>query len=508
MHPNILLITSDQQQACAMGIENPEVQTPNLDRLARSGMICRRAYCPDPTCTPTRASILTGQYPSRHGAWGLGTKLPEETRTLGDELQQEGYDCSLIGKAHFQPLEETPEYASLESHPRLRDLDFWRSFHGPFYGFNHVELARNHTDEAHAGQHYALWMQDEKGATDWEKHFQNTQGRHVYGTPRREPQQYTWDLPEELHYNTWITERSMARIDEMAEQKKPFFLWASYFDPHPTYLVPEPWASMYDPEALSLPEGRPGEHDANPPHFAETQKPDADFSEFMDEPFGIHGCSSHVQEESERRKNLAVYYGMISMLDHAIGKLLDHLDAKGLSDQTLVVFTSDHGHYMGEHGLTQKGPFFYEEGIRVPFLARWPGHISEGSESQGLLSLIDLPASFLDAAGRARPGCMQGVSQLPVWRKDAVTVRDDVLVEFRQQPNYLHMKALVTDRYKLTVYRDQDYGELFDLQEDPEEFQNRWQDPDFSELKQQLIERMLHTMMRAEPMWMPRVAIA
>jgi uncharacterized sulfatase len=149
--PNILLITSDQQHWHTLGCLNPEISTPNLDRLAAEGTLFTRAYCPNPTCTPTRASIITGQYPSRHGAWSLGTKLPEDAHTVGEDLSGAGYRTALVGKAHFQPLRSTDEFPSLEAVPLMQDLDFWRKFHGPFYGFEHIELARNHTDEP-------LWM--------------------------------------------------------------------------------------------------------------------------------------------------------------------------------------------------------------------------------------------------------------------------------------------------------------------------------------------------------------
>jgi arylsulfatase A-like enzyme len=139
--PNILLITSDQQHWMTLGVQNPRIRTPNLDRLAAAGTLFRRAYCPNPTCTPTRASIITGQYPSQHGAWTLGTKLPESAHCVGDDFHAAGYHTALIGKAHFQPLASTEEYPSLEAYPVLQDLDFWRGFDQPFYGFRQVDLA-------------------------------------------------------------------------------------------------------------------------------------------------------------------------------------------------------------------------------------------------------------------------------------------------------------------------------------------------------------------------------
>lgn len=209
--PNILLITSDQQHYSMLGSVNPKLKTPNLDRLAAEGAMCTRAYCPNPTCTPSRSSILTGMYPSHHGAWTLGTKLPETMPTLNDPLHDQGYQTALIGKAHFQPLASTPEYPSLEAPEKLHDLEFWKNYHSGFYGFDHIELLRNHTAEQHVGQHYALWM-EEKGLKDWRKYFFPPAGRMPYRGMGR------WKLPEEYHYNTWIAERTNAMLEEYSQK--------------------------------------------------------------------------------------------------------------------------------------------------------------------------------------------------------------------------------------------------------------------------------------------------
>jgi len=506
--PNILLITTDQQHWNTIGKYFDEVDTPNLDRLADQGMVAHRAYCPNPTCTPSRASMLTGQYPSRHGAWALGTKLDESAPTLPQWLSEAGYDTALIGKAHFQQLRSTPEFPSVESHPLVRDLEYWRDFHGPWYGFDHVELTRNHGDEAHVGQHYALWL-EENGLTDWRRHFQSQWDEFDYsdGAPNP-PQKHAWSLPEAYHMNAWITERSLARVARNKRSDTPFFLWASYFDPHPPYLVPEPWASMYDPADVTVPEAAPGEHEPNPRHLRKTQEPGADFSDLEEATPWNHGCTSHVHDRDELARNIAVYYGMIAMLDHYVGKLLDGLEAEGLADETLVVFTSDHGHFYGHHGLVAKGPFHYEDGIRVPFIARWPGAIPAGLESDALVSLLDLPPTFLRAAGLDVPRTVQGVDQLPVWTGARDRVRDRLMVECRLQPTALHLKTLVGDRYKITVHYGSDDGELFDLRDDPGETRNLWHDPGAAALRNELIRRLLDAEMGAEPMPMPRVSVA
>ncbi|MGF1449028.1 MAG: sulfatase [Opitutales bacterium] len=495
---NILLITSDQQHWNTLGCINPEVHTPNLDRLAAQGTRFDRAYCPDPTCTPTRASILTGQWPSQHGAWSLGTKLPESAHVVGDDFHAAGYDTGLIGKAHFQPLKGTEQFPSLECYPTLQDLDFWRSYEGPFYGFRHFELARNHTDEGHVGQHYALWMES-KGLKDWREHFSQP------GGTRAQSQTHKWSIPEQYHYNTWIAERTNARLQHCHDNAKPFFFWASFFDPHPSYLVPEPWDTMYDPATLTVPEAVAGEHDRASPlvQLTQTQNPDFDF---LQEAGGswTHGCSSHLHTKEALAKDIAVYYGMMSCMDKYIGQILDKLDALGLTDNTLVVFTSDHGHYYGHHGLIAKGPFHYEDGVRVPFIARWPKQIAAGQTSNALQSLVDLPVTFLKAAGLKVPYHMAGRDQLPCWT-DGEAVRTHTSVEFHHQPTTLNLRTWVDQRYKLTVYYNQPYGELYDLESDPGEINNLWDDPAHAALREELTRKLLFDEMAKCNLHMPRI---
>lgn len=494
--PNILLITSDQQHWNTLGFLNPQLKTPNLDSLASQGTYFDRAYCCNPTCTPTRASIITGQYPSQHGAYSLGTKLDESVHTVGQDFQNAGYRTALIGKAHFQPLKSTEQYPSIEAPPILKNLDFWRKFHGPFYGFERIELARNHTVEQHVGQHYAVWL-EEHGCRNWEDYFRpiNT-GKHK------------WELPEELHYNTWISEKTNELMESYKENDENFFLWASFFDPHPPVIVPEPWASMYDPKDIEVPTIHPGEHDKNPPHFAMTQEQDPDFSDWQ-EPNGhnIHGFHSHLSDKEEEAKNIAVYYGMVSMMDKYIGKILDKLESLGLADDTIVVFTTDHGHFFGHHGLLAKGPFHYEDMIKVPFIVRYPDNVPANKISHSMQSLVDLAPTFLNMCGIKVPACMTGIDQSDSW-KSIKDCRDSILVENRHQPTTVHMKTYVDARYKITVYYNREYGELYDLETDPKEVNNLWDSDEHQDLKNKLIKKLLFFEMGKEPLPMPRIAVA
>lgn len=496
--PNILLITSDQQHFDTIGAFHSEISTPNLDRLVEEGTTFGRAYCPNPTCTPTRASIVTGQYPSQHGAWTLGTKLLEDRHTVGQDFIKNNYRTSLIGKAHFQPLQETEEYSSLESYPILQDLDYWKQFDEEFYGFEHVELARNHTNESHVGQHYALWM-EEKGLKNWRDYFAPPTGTM---DPKEE---HKWPIPEEYHYNTWIAERTNAKMDEYVQEDENFFMWASFFDPHPPYLVPEPWDTMYDPEKLTIPKGVAGEHEKNPPHFQMTQEENPDFSAYNETNKGAHGYHSHLTSEERHKKLTGTYYGMVSMLDKYVGEILDKLDELGIREDTVVVFTTDHGHFFGQHGLQAKGGFHYEDLIKLPFIARYPGHIPAGHVSQAMQSLVDLAPTFLSFAGIPIPHHMTGVDQSHVWTGKEEQARDHVICEFRHEPTTIHQKTYVDERYKITVYYNQTYGEIFDLKHDPDEYNNLWDHPEYQGLKQELLLKYIWAEFGKEAMPMPRI---
>ncbi len=503
--PNILLISSDQQHYSTLGAVNDRISTPALDRLCAEGMRFDRAYCPNPTCTPTRASMITGMYPSQHGAWTLGTKLFEDVPTIGEYLGRSGYFTTLIGKAHFQPMTSEPGMESIECLPKLRDLDFWRGFHGPWYGFEHVETARMHTTEAQVGAHYAIWM-EENGLANWQDYFEDDPPNPE--KKKRLQANRTWELPEQYHYNCWTAERTIAQIERAAAEDKPFFAWSSFHDPHPDYVVPEPWASMYDPSDMVPGELTPGEHDRNPIHFRKTQEEDHEWWLALqeEEGFYIHGGHSHVKSAEEIRKDMACYYGMVSFMDQQIGRILDALDRLGMADNTLVVFTSDHGHFLGQHGLTVKPLHHYEDMLRVPFIVRYPGKTPAGGASDAIQNLVDLPQTFLAAAGLDQPGAMTGVNQLETWSGGAAA-RTWSITENHHAKRF-HMRTYINQRYKITVYREGDDGELFDLVEDPGEICNLWHGPEAKELKSQMMYEFLQATLQSEPMRMPRIASA
>ena len=451
--------------------------------------------------------MITGLYPSQHGAWTIGVKLPEDVPTVGSYLREQGYDSTLVGKAHFQPLANVPGSESVECQPCLRDLDFWRDFNGkhtPWYGFDRVELGRMHTNESHVGQHYAIWLES-KGVKNWADYFDPWPSTDA----PRQAWPRVWDLPEELHYNTWISERVIANIERCVREGQPFFNWASFFDPHYPQIVPEPWYSMYRADDMEPGALVGDELDRMPPAHRETQKERPNFSPWQETPHFNHGYHRHGrgQDAAWLRQMQAVYYGMVSFTDKHVGLILDALDRLGIADNTLVVYSSDHGDYLGQHGLHAKGAFHYEDGIRVPLLARWPGRIQPGSVRTDLQSLVDLTPTFLEAAGQTVPGAMTGRSRVTNWTSGQ-DERAHVLVENRHQPTRLVLRTYVTQTAKITVYRGEAYGELFDLSTDPNELRNLWDDPTAAALKSEMLMLALQAELDREPTRMPRVASA
>lgn len=501
-NPNILLITTDEHHWRCMGYNNARIKTPNLDRLAAQGTIFDRAYCPNPTCTPTRASLITGMYPSQHGAYTLGTKLPESVPTLGHYLQQGGYRTSLFGKAHFQPLASTPEFPSLETPDNFGDRAYWESRNEDYYGFDTYELTRNHTCEAWVGPHYRFWLED-KGFSNWQDWFIPPAGNYNLDTQKAGH----WPIPEEAHYNTWLVERINGKLSEHKRDEDNFFLWASFPDPHTPYAVPEPWASMYSPEDVLREYLAPDEHDRNPTPHKLTQQDTPDFSSYSKSGHFLHGYRSHTWSQSEDfTQDIATYYGMVSYTDHAIGQILDHLEATGQADNTVIVFTTDHGHFLGKHGLGTKGAFHYEDVLKIPFIVKHPQHANPGTRTDSLISLVDLPKTFLSMAGQSIPGTMAGVDFSSVWKGETSALRDHVLVENRHEADTIHLNTYINERYKLTVYANTTEGELRDLREDPDELVNLWDDPDHATLKSDLLLKLTQAQMLKAPCPMPRVS--
>jgi uncharacterized sulfatase len=342
---------------------------------------------------------------------------------------------------------------------------------------------------------------ESKGCKDWRKYFRAPTGTRKGG-------EGAWEIPNELHYNTWIAERSNALIDQHVSDEQPFFLWSSFFDPHPSYLVPEPWASMYDPASIPVPALREGELATAPELTRLARDAKGSWDSYRESGYGLHGCHYHGNRDKDAAQSAATYWGMISCMDAAIGRILDKLDALGIAENTLVIFSTDHGHFFGQHGLHAKGPFHYEDLVKVPFLARQPGKIPAGKQSKDIVSLVDIAPTALSWCGIDVPYHMTGVDQSRVFTGEAGPKRPHAICEFHHDPTTVHLKTMIEERYKITVHYNRDYGELHDLEKDPDEMVNLWDDPASQGIKQELIMRFLHAELGKESMAMPRIAHA
>ena len=491
---NVLLITSDQQRWDCLGRLNSAIKTPNLDRLADRGILFDRAYTVNPVCTPSRCSLLTGQYPSKHGCFHVGTNLPDDTGpTVAHRFSEAGYDTALLGKAHFQACKDP---ASPESAPHVHDLDHFDQWFGPYFGFDHAELVIGHTSEPHAaGMHYGAWLRAQ--GVDLPSYFDIHDYDH-YGP---------WELPVEQHGSAWVAERTLAAIDRAAEAQKPFFHWASFQDPHNPYVVPEPWASLHDPTDVPTPAPSQG-LSTKPDFYATLAAGDfyGDDPELQDKVWGDAKVRPELSAE-DTQKVRAVYYGMVSLMDQQIGRILDRLEADGTIDDTLIVFTSDHGDYLGDHGFWGKGLPTYEGMQRVPFIVAHPACKNRGEISYALQSLVDVPATLLTAANLPPPAGNQGLDQSAAWIDPTKKVRDHCRLEFRPAQGPFKQVTFIEDRYKLVLYDTRDYGELYDLTIDPHQARNLFNDSRHESLRETMIAKYRN--LDATPdLIRPRVAVA
>lgn len=481
--PNLLLITTDQQRADTVGAYGNRVcRTPNLDRLAGDGVTLDRAYVANPICMPSRASLLTGLLPHRHGVWANGVALPEGTRTLAHDLTDAGYRTALIGKAHLSP---TGSPTSMEGVERWEREEAWfRDWSGPYFGFERVELGLGH---ATAHGHYGFWLREH------DPDAPSLVGiRGARRSPTGAPQSGLSRLPVACHQSTWIAERSLEYLDGWARGDEPFFLWASFFDPHHPFLPPILYAERVDAERVALPQGRGDGLSARPPHYLARWKgegPDLEGGKFGD---------LSALAEAQIREIIAHYYAMVELIDDCVGRILEGLERLGLAGDTIVVFTSDHGELLFDHGLLGKGPFPYEGLIRVPWIWRWPGHLPAGRRSSGLVSLSDFPSTALDLVGLRTPTRRQGSSRADLLTGNSDRGAESVLVEFDSQFQDLSARTLVTDRWKLTCYPGHAYGELADLERDPAESANLWDDEGCGEMRDALRSRLLGSLVASD----------
>jgi arylsulfatase A-like enzyme len=480
--PNILFITSDQHRGDCYGFRGRKVRTPHLDLLAAEGASLEVMTTPCVVCQPSRASILTGVLPRTHGVHDNGIDLAPERgeRGYAAALSQAGYHTGIIGKAHFATYHVFAPTGTPES--VLGSADVSPGWRGPYMGFDHAELVL-------IGHNWWLPEQAPKGLAYEEWYYADGRGdlknQWLWASHRDHggaPQTWSSQLPEAWHNSTWVADRSIAYLQ--AHRDEPFCLWASFPDPHHPFDAPEPWASLHRPEDVDLPvhrqrtlQGKPWWHEA------------ALYNEIPGEHKEIRQKYSRMGELSDThlREIIANYYGQIALIDHSVGRILMALNQLGLDDNTYVVFTSDHGDWMGDHGLMLKGPMAYEGLLNVRGIIKGPG-ITPGQVSRQPVSTMDLPATFLDWARAPALAPMHGQSLRGVLA--GTEQRAGTLSEWELLPGRVGVGlSLITARSataKLTRELQSGAGEMYDLARDPHELNNLFDHPAHAELQAQL----------------------
>ena len=484
--PNILLISADQQRADCFGFEGRMIKTPHLDQLALEGTRFSACITPCVVCQPARASILTGQLCRTHGVHDNGIDLDPEIGEKGfaGVMGATGYETGFFGKAHFSTYHTFAPTGTPEC--LVSSGNYPEDWYGPYMGFGHVELMLvGHNwflpEQPPKGQHYERWFYAD-GRGDQKNALYRENAGETFGAAQ------TWHsrLPVAWHNSTWTADRAIEWLRHGRDRRHPFCVWVSFPDPHHPFDAPEPWSRLHDPLEVDIPrdrvrafEGRPWWHEAvlssepaGPRINIETRK-----------------NYSRIEEQSDRqlREIIANTYGQIALIDHNVGRLLIALDEAGLREDTIVIYISDHGDWLGDHGLILKGPMHYEGLLRVPMILRGPG-IPEGRILHDPVSTLDLGPTFFDYCG-AKPLLRQhGQSLRPLIEGNGC--RTHALSEWELLPARtgvaLSLRTVRTRTHKMTVDLKSGAGEIYDLSVDPRERNNLFDTPKAGEIQDTL----------------------
>lgn len=492
---NVLFMISDAHRADHLGCYgNSTLKTPNLDRLAEEGCRFTNYFCTNPICMPNRATLLTGKYPNQHGVRSNGMKLDKDIPNLTETLRERGWHTAAIGKIHHQywiaPFKR--KYTSAE------DIISWGidkptndpvkdKFPTPYYGYEEVELVVGNGSIC-AG-HYLDWLEEKSPATAKKVKERIPNYDNLFSL-------FCDDIPREYYSSTYIMERTIAFLERHAKGEygdQPFYLHCSFPDPHYPVAPPEKFRKMYRPEDVKLPENFDDvenlyEHEYMGPHIKNPPFKRAFLRETT---------------EGELRKFIALTYASVAYIDHCIGQILAFLEKIGYSDDTIVIYSSDHGDLMGDHGLLFKGPCPFNGVLQLPFIWRVPGLTTPGTVTDSLVSSIDYPTTILNLLGireRHHPPDMQGCDFSPILKDPTAEVRDCCYIENDEEigPLKSRLRHLVTKNYKLTIYQDKpNFGDIYDRQNDPLELNNLWYNEEFKEKRFELVDKLLHESLKA-----------
>lgn len=484
---NILFIMCDQLRWDYLSCYgHPHLKTPNIDALAERGVRFDRAYVQSPVCGPSRMSTYTGRYVHAHGASWNFVPLKAGEMTIGDHLRPLGVKSVLIGKTHMRA--DAPGMARLGIDPdsqigvRISECGF-----DPFERDDGIHPWSGHDPDPP----YNGWLREQglEGENPWEEWANSAEGENgellsgwflkYADRPAR--------APDPLSETPYITQRAMDFIDAAGDQ--PWVAHVSYIKPHWPYIVPEPYASMFGPEHV-LPAKR---------HQVELDDPHPVFGAMQQ-----HRVSKSFAQDKVRRHVIPAYMGLIKQIDDQMGRLFAHLEAKGIADETMIVFTSDHGDYLGDHWMGDKD-LFHEQAIRVPLIIHDPdsrADATRGTVNRDLVEMIDLAPTFLDIyGGPPVPHVMDGMSLRPALfgradrplRRHVICEYDysfqDARITLGTASREAWLRMVFDGRWKY-VLAEGFRPMLFDLETDPDEYTDLGAEPGHEEVKARLHEAL------------------
>jgi arylsulfatase A-like enzyme len=442
--PDIVLVITDQQRYETIGaLGYPHVDTPVLDRLVREGTFFSRCYVTGASCVPARASLFTGVYPHTNG---ILTNASSWRHTWVETLAASGYLCANVGKMHTQPMDAP---AGFEERIVVENKD--RS------------MAKRGRDFVDA----------------WDKALAAA-GVAKPGLPayRLLPDYaerlgaYEWSLDEELHPDVFVGRTAAAWIERHADDARPWFLEVGFPGPHPPYDPPERFVAPYRDRALPI----------RPVARADLDGQPAPWRALRDKHVtGNHDAAPHTIDapHAQRHRQLAHYLGNVTLIDGEVGRVLEALARAGRLDSAIVIFTSDHGDCLGDHGHAQKWTM-YEEVVRVP-LVIWSKRVLTGRGEVGaMVQSLDLAPAIFELAGCPVPGWWEANSLGPALRGEPFAGRGTVYCEQGRDVVFQFcdfVSMLRTDRYKFVHFLGESFGQLFDLAQDPHEENDQWDDP-------------------------------
>lgn len=477
--PNILLILTDQQRldtVSAYGLQNI-CRTPHIDALARRGVRFDNAFTPTAICSPARASLLTGRYPHKHGVTGNGCCIREGTSTMADYLGRGGYELGYAGKWHVD-AKRGPTGFGFEGKDFL-GYGFPGSGVLPGLVFN--EPPENEPN------HYELYLRENGYDPKVSHGFLGTNP----GCQRQE-MFARHDGPVESSIEYFVAEESIRLMEAMNGEEKPFFLWANFWGPHSPSLVPQPYYSMYNPDDIP-------EH----PSYCETFANKPYVQRHIEKMWGLGDYGWRGFQEIAAR-----YFGHCTLIDDMVGRMVETLRRLGQLDNTIIIFSSDHGDCLGAHKLIEKGEFMYDEIYRIPLVVAHPECKKPGSTCDEFVYLHDIASTAADVAGAGEPAEFDGRSFLSAaLGRELPRKRDEVYCVFDRHFTVANQRMVRTRTHQFT-FNSADREELYDLEEDPYQLNNVAEDSEYATIRQDLIDRMreyMHSLDDPVARWFDRL---